>query len=94
MSTDDPLVPGNNGLKDQLAALKWVSQNIAKFGGNPKSVTLSGSSAGGASVHYHYLSSASNGLFHLIFPINYSNLCFNSHSLHSLLRSISSCDSI
>lgn len=53
--------PGNNGLKDQVQALKWIQKNIKYFGGNPDSVTLSGMSAGGASVHYHYLSPLSRG---------------------------------
>uniref|UniRef100_A0A8D8TZM9 Carboxylic ester hydrolase n=1 Tax=Cacopsylla melanoneura TaxID=428564 RepID=A0A8D8TZM9_9HEMI len=64
LSTADEIVPGNNGLKDQVAALKWVQRNIAKFGGNPGNVMLTGMSAGGASVHYHYLSPLSAGLFH------------------------------
>jgi carboxylesterase type B len=49
------------GLKDQTAALRWVQRNIASFGGNPASVTLTGVSSGGASVHYHYLSPLSHG---------------------------------
>ncbi|XP_026687867.1 venom carboxylesterase-6-like [Diaphorina citri] len=64
LSTGDEIVPGNNGLKDQVAALKWIQRNIAKFGGNPANVMLTGMSAGGASVHYHYLSPLSQGLFH------------------------------
>lgn len=55
------MVPGNAGLKDQSAALRWLRDNIAMFGGNPASVTLTGCSAGGASVHYHYLSPLSRG---------------------------------
>lgn len=61
LSTEDAIVPGNNGLKDQSAALRWVQKNIAAFGGNPASVTLIGLSAGGTSVHYHYLSPLSQG---------------------------------
>nr|UYG55599.1 esterase 2 [Arma chinensis] len=63
LSTEDDVVPGNNGLKDQLLALKWVQKNIAAFGGNPGNVTLAGVSAGGASCHFHLLSPLSKGLF-------------------------------
>ncbi|XP_026327749.1 venom carboxylesterase-6-like [Hyposmocoma kahamanoa] len=63
LSTGDEVVPGNTGLKDQVMALRWVRDNILMFGGNPDSVTLTGCSAGGASVHYHYLSPMSRDLF-------------------------------
>uniref|UniRef100_A0A0A9XAS2 Carboxylic ester hydrolase n=2 Tax=Lygus hesperus TaxID=30085 RepID=A0A0A9XAS2_LYGHE len=63
LSTEDSIVPGNNGLKDQLLALKWVKRNIKKFGGNPNRISLAGTSAGGASVHYHVLSPRTKGLF-------------------------------
>jgi len=63
LSTEDSIVPGNMGLKDQNIALKWVHQNIALFGGNPNEVTIIGFSAGGASVHLHYLSPLSADLF-------------------------------
>jgi juvenile-hormone esterase len=48
-------------MKDQVAALRWVRDNIAEFGGNPNSVTIFGESAGGSSTHFHMLSPASKG---------------------------------
>ncbi|XP_063924662.1 esterase FE4-like [Zophobas morio] len=57
-------VPGNNGLKDQVVALQWIKKYIHAFGGDPNSITLSGSSVGGGSVNYHLLSPMSRGLFH------------------------------
>lgn len=64
LSTESIDCPGNFGLKDQLEVLKWIQTNIAAFGGNSKSVTIFGESAGGASVTYHMLSEKSKGLFH------------------------------
>lgn len=64
LSMEDEVIPGNYGLKDQVMALEWIQSNIKYFGGNPNSVTLTGLSAGGASVQYHYLSPLSKGLFH------------------------------
>nr|CAD7197945.1 unnamed protein product [Timema douglasi] len=61
---NDTNVSANNGLKDQVAVLRWVQQNIAQFGGDPDNVTIFGESAGAASVHYHLLSPMSKGLFH------------------------------
>ncbi|VTJ56378.1 Hypothetical predicted protein [Marmota monax] len=63
-STGDEHATGNWGYLDQVAALRWVQQNIAHFGGNPDWVTIFGESAGGASVSSHVLSPMSQGLFH------------------------------
>lgn len=54
----------NLGLKDQVAALKWIQKNIAAFGGDPDNVTISGHSAGATSTTMHFLSKSSRGLFH------------------------------
>ncbi|KDR06604.1 venom carboxylesterase-6-like [Zootermopsis nevadensis] len=75
LSTGDDIVPGNMGLKDQSAALRWVKNNIAAFGGNPNSVTITGTSAGGASAHYHFLSEWSKGLFNRGISQSGSSLC-------------------
>lgn len=56
--------PANLGLLDQIAALRWVKDNIAGFGGNAKNVTIFGQSAGGDSVFCLLLAeSATAGLF-------------------------------
>ncbi|XP_063103542.1 pyrethroid hydrolase Ces2e-like isoform X2 [Cavia porcellus] len=62
-STGDQHATGNWGYLDQVAALRWVQQNIFHFGGNPDHVTIFGQSAGGTSVSSLVVSPLSQGLF-------------------------------
>ncbi|HLY20658.1 MAG TPA: carboxylesterase family protein [Bryobacteraceae bacterium] len=65
LTKEDPnALLGNYTFLDQIAALKWVRSNIARFGGDPRNVTLFGESAGGASVLTMMTSPLSRGLFH------------------------------
>lgn len=64
LSANTTKEPGNLGLYDQILALQWVQTNIAQFGGNPKSVTIFGESAGSMSVGALVLSPLTQGLFY------------------------------
>ncbi|BDZ44495.1 carboxylesterase family protein [Naasia aerilata] len=55
--------PANLGLLDQLEALRWIAENIAAFGGDPKRVTVAGESSGADSIAHLLLSPAASGLF-------------------------------
>ena len=65
----------NFGMRDQVAALRWVQENIANFGGDPGNVTIFGESAGGMSVGSQMASPEAAGLFHKAIP--QSGACHN-----------------
>lgn len=54
---------GNYGIQDQIAALKWIQDNISQFGGDPDNVTIFGQSAGGMSVKYLLTSPEASKMF-------------------------------
>ncbi len=67
LKTGDPLEDsGNYGILDQITALKWVQNNIASFGGNPKNVTIAGESAGAHDILALLAIERANDLYHKV----------------------------
>jgi len=77
--------PSNYGLMDQIAALPWIQENIAVFGGDPSNVTLMGHGTGAACVGFLMSSSAvpdgkyfiNANILHLFTVFNIKHLTFN-----------------
>ncbi|XP_045761414.1 juvenile hormone esterase-like [Maniola jurtina] len=61
-------VPGNAGMKDQVALVRWVKTNIASFGGNPEDIIISGFSSGASAVDVLILSKMTAGFFKKVIP--------------------------
>jgi len=62
LSTGDGNSPGNYAILDQVAALHWIKENIAAFGGNPNLVTIMGQGYGGALVNLIMISPVTKGI--------------------------------
>ena len=61
MSTEDEVLPGNLGLKDNVYALQFIKDNIDRFGGDPNMITLAGGSSGSSTVHLMNMSPLGKG---------------------------------
>jgi len=79
LSTTTEEIPGNLGHWDQALGLRWVSENIHHFGGDPSQVTLFGESAGSLSVSVLMVSPVVQGLFHRVIM---DSGVFNAASYH------------
>ncbi|KAM9301971.1 LOW QUALITY PROTEIN: pyrethroid hydrolase Ces2e-like [Gastrophryne carolinensis] len=101
LSTGDRQISGNYGFLDQVAALRWVQENIEDFGGDRELVTIFGESAGGVSVSALVLSPLTRGLFHRAIAESGSALMpslmeYNRRNLsdiRSAVAELTSCDS-
>ncbi|MEV7898129.1 carboxylesterase/lipase family protein [Streptomyces cyaneofuscatus] len=72
---EGPACPDNRGLLDQIAALEWVRDTIAAFGGSPGRVTLAGQSSGATSVACLMAADRARGLFHRAILHSAVNAC-------------------
>ncbi|XP_048509526.1 juvenile hormone esterase-like isoform X2 [Athalia rosae] len=75
LNLEHKVAPGNQGLKDQIMALRWIREHVQVFGGEKSNVTIFGESAGAASVHYLTLSPLAQGLFHKAIAQSSSGFC-------------------
>ena len=76
LTTGDQELPGNNGLLDQIEAIRWVSANIGAFRGDANNVTIFGSSAGASSIGLLLITPATRGLFQSVILQSGSPIAF------------------
>ena len=77
-------VKGNFAIQDQIAALKWIKENISKFGGDPNNVTIMGQSAGSTNVQNLIMSPKAEGLFNKAVYLSFNNATTNETVIRSL----------
>ncbi|MFB6978207.1 carboxylesterase/lipase family protein [Streptomyces scopuliridis] len=80
--------PDNRGLLDQVAALRWVRENIAAFGGDPDNVTVAGQSSGAASVACLMVMDRARGLFHRAIAHSAASPCYTREIAAATTREI------
>ncbi|MFJ8754559.1 carboxylesterase/lipase family protein [Streptomyces sp. NPDC102441] len=80
--------PDNRGLLDQVAALRWVRENIAAFGGDPGNVTVAGQSSGAASVACLMVMARARGLFHRAIVHSAASPCYTLETAAATTREI------
>ncbi|KAI5638905.1 carboxylesterase family domain-containing protein [Phthorimaea operculella] len=88
LSLEDKEARGNNGLKDILLALKWINENIDRFGGDSSKITIAGNSAGSVATHFLLLSEKSKGLFHQAGLVSGSALGFRFLTMHPRVNGV------
>ena len=79
---------GYLGIKDQIAALQWIKENIAEFGGNPDNITIFGESAGAASVLFLMVSNSAKNLFQKAIPQSGNSYMYNTPEYSAPLAEI------
>ena len=83
LTAEDPRhTSGNYGLEDQIAAVRWVRNNIARFGGDPEDVTIGGESGGAVSVNSLLLSPEARGLFQRAVAVSGTGMGIPAPKLH------------
>ncbi|CAH2094936.1 unnamed protein product [Euphydryas editha] len=92
LGTED--IPGNVGLKDQVAALYWVQKNIAKFGGNPSDITVYGTGSGAVSIEILLLSGLKTDLFQKVILESGSVLSPTSIAIEPLSEALNFAESL
>ncbi|MFJ4969027.1 carboxylesterase/lipase family protein [Streptomyces sp. NPDC088755] len=87
-ATGSTAYPDNRGLLDQVAALRWVRENIAAFGGDPGNVTVAGQSSGAASIACLMVMDRARGLFRRAIAHSVASPCYTLDMASATTREI------